>query len=150
MSGCADGPPAGDGSHRRRALPRTAVDTQIAMRQGLGRRLLRRAIEWAGREPLWLTTYAHIPWNRCDGRSTSRPIVRRQTRHPREVPQVVRHERAPERDGVRGDEHVEFTDGRPAFGEDPADSPELDGRLVIERRHLDRRHEGIDQAMELP
>jgi GNAT superfamily N-acetyltransferase len=35
-----------------------------AMRQGLGRQLLQRAIEWAGREPLWLTTYAHIPWNR--------------------------------------------------------------------------------------
>jgi len=37
---------------------------RIAMRQGLGRRLLARAIEWAGGEPLWLTTYAHIPWNR--------------------------------------------------------------------------------------
>jgi GNAT superfamily N-acetyltransferase len=37
---------------------------RTAMRQGLGRRLLTRAIEWAGREPLWLTTYAHIPWNR--------------------------------------------------------------------------------------
>jgi len=37
---------------------------RIAMRQGLGRRLLQRAIEWAGREPLWLTTYGHIPWNR--------------------------------------------------------------------------------------
>ncbi len=37
---------------------------RIAMRQGLGRRLLERAIEWAGREPLWLTTYTHIPWNR--------------------------------------------------------------------------------------
>src|SRR6188472_644182 len=37
---------------------------RVAMRQGLGRRLLDRAIEWAGREPLWLTTYAHIPWNR--------------------------------------------------------------------------------------
>jgi GNAT superfamily N-acetyltransferase len=35
-----------------------------AMRRGLGRRLLERAIEWAGPEPLWLTTYAHIPWNR--------------------------------------------------------------------------------------
>jgi len=35
-----------------------------AMGQGLGRRLLARAIEWADREPLWLTTYAHIPWNR--------------------------------------------------------------------------------------
>jgi GNAT superfamily N-acetyltransferase len=35
-----------------------------AMRQGLGRRLLEHAIEWAGRDPLWLTTYGHIPWNR--------------------------------------------------------------------------------------
>ena len=31
-----------------------------AMRQGLGRRLIEHAIAWAGREPLWLTTYAHI------------------------------------------------------------------------------------------
>jgi len=37
---------------------------RTAMGQGLGRRLLARAIEWAGREPLWLTTYDHIPWNR--------------------------------------------------------------------------------------
>jgi GNAT superfamily N-acetyltransferase len=37
---------------------------RTAMRQGIGRLLLERAIEWAGGEPLWLTTYAHIPWNR--------------------------------------------------------------------------------------
>jgi GNAT superfamily N-acetyltransferase len=36
---------------------------RAAMGRGVGRRLLQRAIEWAG-EPLWLTTYAHIPWNR--------------------------------------------------------------------------------------
>ena len=35
-----------------------------AMRQGLGRRLVRHAIEWAAAEDLWLTTYAHVPWNR--------------------------------------------------------------------------------------
>jgi GNAT superfamily N-acetyltransferase len=35
-----------------------------AMRQGIGRDLLMRAIEWGGREELWLTTYAHLPWNR--------------------------------------------------------------------------------------
>jgi len=35
-----------------------------AQRQGLGRRLLMYAIEWAAEEPLWLTTYAHVPWNR--------------------------------------------------------------------------------------
>ena len=35
-----------------------------AQRRGLGRRLLMHAIEWAGGEPLWLTTYAHLPWNR--------------------------------------------------------------------------------------
>jgi GNAT superfamily N-acetyltransferase len=35
-----------------------------SMRQGIGRRLLAHAIEWAGAEPLWLTTYAHLPWNR--------------------------------------------------------------------------------------
>ena len=37
---------------------------RLAMRQGLGSRLLDRAIEWAGPAPLWLTTYAHLPWNR--------------------------------------------------------------------------------------
>jgi GNAT superfamily N-acetyltransferase len=35
-----------------------------AMRRGIGRQLLMRAIEWAPGEPLWLTTYAHLPWNR--------------------------------------------------------------------------------------
>jgi len=35
-----------------------------AQGRGLGRRLLLRAMEWAGSEPLWLTTYAHLPWNR--------------------------------------------------------------------------------------
>lgn len=35
-----------------------------AMRRGLGRRLLGHAIAWAGERPLWLTTYAHLPWNR--------------------------------------------------------------------------------------
>lgn len=35
-----------------------------AMRRGIGRRLLRLAIDWAGPQGLWLTTYAHLPWNR--------------------------------------------------------------------------------------
>ena len=35
-----------------------------AMRRGLGRRLLDHAIAWAGARPLWLTTYAHLAWNR--------------------------------------------------------------------------------------
>lgn len=35
-----------------------------AMRQGIGRWLLRHAIRWAENAPLWLTTYAHVPWNR--------------------------------------------------------------------------------------
>jgi GNAT superfamily N-acetyltransferase len=34
-----------------------------AMGGGLGRRLLLHAIGWASGQPLWLTTYAHIPWN---------------------------------------------------------------------------------------
>lgn len=34
---------------------------RVAMRQGLGRQLLALAVEWAAREPLWLTTYAHLP-----------------------------------------------------------------------------------------
>lgn len=35
-----------------------------AMRRGIGARLLARAVAWAGQRPLWLTTYAHVPWNR--------------------------------------------------------------------------------------
>jgi len=38
-----------------------------AMRRGVGRSLLRRAIAWAeaeGHTWLWLTTYAHLAWNR--------------------------------------------------------------------------------------
>lgn len=35
-----------------------------AMRQGIGRWLVRHSIDWAADEPLWLTTYAHVPWNR--------------------------------------------------------------------------------------
>lgn len=35
-----------------------------AMRQGIGTRLLQVAIEWSGTRALWLTTYAHVPWNR--------------------------------------------------------------------------------------
>jgi GNAT superfamily N-acetyltransferase len=41
---------------------------QLAMRQGVGQLLLRRALAWAelqaGRS-LWLTTYAHLPFNRA-------------------------------------------------------------------------------------
>lgn len=34
------------------------------MRRGLGRALLAHAYEWAApRGELWLTTYAHVPWN---------------------------------------------------------------------------------------
>jgi GNAT superfamily N-acetyltransferase len=34
------------------------------MRRGVGTMLLGRAIAWSGERPLWLTTYAHFPWNR--------------------------------------------------------------------------------------
>jgi GNAT superfamily N-acetyltransferase len=33
------------------------------MRRGLGRALLGRAIAFASGQSLWLTTYAHLPWN---------------------------------------------------------------------------------------
>ncbi len=39
---------------------------ESAMRRGAGRFLLRHAIRWAaeqGGSHLWLTTYAHLPWN---------------------------------------------------------------------------------------
>lgn len=38
---------------------------RAGMGRGLGRRLLRQAIAWAGERELWLTTYAHVPWNRA-------------------------------------------------------------------------------------
>jgi GNAT superfamily N-acetyltransferase len=34
------------------------------MRRGVGRALLGQAIDWARGRALWLTTYAHLPWNR--------------------------------------------------------------------------------------
>lgn len=34
------------------------------MRQGIGTILLKRAIQWSARRPIWLTTYGSIPWNR--------------------------------------------------------------------------------------
>jgi len=34
------------------------------MRKGLGLMLLKKAIEWSGSAPLWLTTYAHVAWNK--------------------------------------------------------------------------------------
>lgn len=35
-----------------------------AMRRGVGRTLVSAAIAWAADRPLWLTTYAHLPFNR--------------------------------------------------------------------------------------
>jgi GNAT superfamily N-acetyltransferase len=39
---------------------------RAAMRRGLGRALLGRAVDWARArgDSLWLTTYGHLPWNR--------------------------------------------------------------------------------------
>src|SRR5690606_10455545 len=34
------------------------------MRRGIGKTLMERAIVHSGSGPLWLTTYAHLPWNR--------------------------------------------------------------------------------------
>jgi GNAT superfamily N-acetyltransferase len=33
------------------------------MRRGLGRALVEVGVDWAGDRELWLTTYAHLPWN---------------------------------------------------------------------------------------
>lgn len=35
-----------------------------SMRQGIGTSLLSQAISWSGARRLWLTTYAHLSWNR--------------------------------------------------------------------------------------
>jgi len=62
-----DGPPVGmmvlghvNGACR---LDQLSVRTG-AMRQGIGSRLVAFAVEWAAGRPLWLETYAHLPWNR--------------------------------------------------------------------------------------
>jgi GNAT superfamily N-acetyltransferase len=63
----ADGPPVGmmvlgfaDGEpHLDQLSVRPA-----AGRQGIGTCLVSFAVEWAARQPLWLETYAHLPWNR--------------------------------------------------------------------------------------
>lgn len=34
------------------------------MRRGVGTALLNHALSWSGDRPLWLTTYAHLPWNK--------------------------------------------------------------------------------------
>ncbi|TQV69917.1 GNAT family N-acetyltransferase [Exilibacterium tricleocarpae] len=34
------------------------------MRQGAGTALLKLAITWSGDQPLWLTTYSHLSWNK--------------------------------------------------------------------------------------
>lgn len=52
-----------------------------AMRRGVGRYLLQRAVEWAAtvspREPaLWLTTYSHLPFNRPFYESARFAVVR--------------------------------------------------------------------------
>lgn len=44
-------------------LDQLSVHTSV-MRRGIGRSLVRHAIAWAGTSPLWLTTYAHLLWNR--------------------------------------------------------------------------------------
>lgn len=35
-----------------------------AMRKGIGAQLLEFAIRWSSARPLWLTTYAHLGWNK--------------------------------------------------------------------------------------
>lgn len=54
VCGTVDGAPYVDQLSVRRAH----------MRRGVGRLLLHHAIAWSGPRPLWLTTYAHVPWNR--------------------------------------------------------------------------------------
>lgn len=34
------------------------------MRQGVGALLLKRALQWSADNPLWLTTYGSLPWNK--------------------------------------------------------------------------------------
>jgi GNAT superfamily N-acetyltransferase len=65
-SGAALGFVALDRLDRCAYLDQLSVRTR-AMRRGIGTALLHRAIEWAanaGDASLWLTTYAHLPWNR--------------------------------------------------------------------------------------
>ena len=48
---------------RQPYLDQIAVHPQH-MRQGIGSKLLDVALCWSGRRRLWLTTYAHLPWNK--------------------------------------------------------------------------------------
>jgi GNAT superfamily N-acetyltransferase len=67
LAGPADAPAAGllvlDRIDGAAYLEQLSVRRR-AMGRGLGRQLLARAIAWANGEPLWLTTYGHLPWNR--------------------------------------------------------------------------------------
>ena len=78
------------------------------------------------------------------------PVLYRQPRHPRKVPDVVCHEGASKRNGVGRDENVKLADGRPAFGEEAADPSEFGSRFFVEGHHLDRARERIDQVVEFP
>jgi hypothetical protein len=49
---------------------------------------------------------------------------------------------------VGGDENVELPDRCIAFGEDAADAPELQRRCLVERCHLDRRGECVDERVQ--
>lgn len=44
------------------------------MRKGIGTELLKIAITWSNHRPLWLTTYAHVSWNK--------PFYERRGFHP--------------------------------------------------------------------
>src|SRR5665213_4585647 len=63
---------------------------------------------------------------------------------------VVRDERTAEGNGVRCDQHVELSNGGPAFGKDAPNSSELSSGSFVERHDLHRRNKRIDQPVQLP
>lgn len=64
-----------------------------AMRRGVGRALVEASIVWAGTQPLWLTTYAHLPFNRPFYESMGFERVE-ERRWPPEIAAVIATQRA--------------------------------------------------------
>ena len=63
------------------------------MRRGIGRALLERVIDEARTEPLWLTTYAHLPWNQPYYERLGFHIVP-ETEHAAELRRILEEQRA--------------------------------------------------------
>src|SRR6266508_3720591 len=80
----------------------------------------------------------------------SDPILRREPRHPREVPGIVRDERQPQRQRMSGHEGVERADRLATPGQSDGDRGKPTGGGLIEGHDFDGVDEGADQAVKPP